>query len=122
LGIGVSLSHFHCNDVGYRALLSLKADVVRPRSTYLQGKAELTDIESIAINIHSQQAEMILPYIEQTEEISPKWYQHADYIQADLIQEKLAQEELASESLKTDVYQSEGSPGRPHKANTLRPC
>jgi PleD family two-component response regulator/EAL domain-containing protein (putative c-di-GMP-specific phosphodiesterase class I) len=88
LGIAISLSNFPCNDVGYKALLRLKPSVVRPRSSHLNRKDEIAYIQCVIEKIHSRQAEIILPYIEQVGQINPKWYEYADYIQTEMALEE----------------------------------
>jgi EAL domain-containing protein (putative c-di-GMP-specific phosphodiesterase class I) len=92
LGIAISLSNFPCNDVGFKVLLHLKANAVRPRSSHLNRKEELDYIQCVIEKIHSQQVEIILPYIEQVEQIHPKWYEYADYIQAEILEKNSSSE------------------------------
>lgn len=92
LGIGISLSHFPCNESGFKALAHLKADIVRPRPSCLHGEAD--SIQETAHKMHSQNVEIILPYSETVEEYSPKWREHADYIQDDGPRLELLQGEL----------------------------
>jgi PleD family two-component response regulator/EAL domain-containing protein (putative c-di-GMP-specific phosphodiesterase class I) len=92
LGIGISLSNFPCNNVGYKALLHLKANVVRPRSSHLNRKDELVDVQCVIEKIHSHNAEIILPHIEKIEQIPSEWYEYADYIQAEILEKNSSRE------------------------------
>lgn len=96
LGIGISLSHFPCNESGFKALAHLKADIVRPRPSCLHGETD--SIQETAHKIHSRNVEIILPYNETFEEYSPKWREHADYIQDDGPRLELLQGELRGDT------------------------
>ncbi|MCU7916990.1 MAG: response regulator [Candidatus Thiodiazotropha sp. (ex Epidulcina cf. delphinae)] len=83
LGISVLLGNFACNDTAYKVLAYLKADAVRPHPSLLQTDAG--NIHKIATQVHSLQAQIILPIVEQFGQISLHWSEAADYIQADYI-------------------------------------
>jgi DNA-binding response OmpR family regulator len=97
LGIGISLSHFPCNKSGPKVLPYLKVVIVKPRSSLLYREANC--IEWITTKIHSQHAEIMLPYTEDIETISYKWWEHADYIQAEFPRQDLLQGELREDLL-----------------------
>lgn len=96
LGIGISLSHFPCNESGFKALTHLKADIVRPRPSCLHRDAVM--IQEIARRIHSRHVEIVLPFSDAAEEYSQKWREYADYVQDDSPHLELLQGELRGES------------------------
>ncbi|MEJ2591799.1 MAG: EAL domain-containing protein [Candidatus Thiodiazotropha sp.] len=95
LGIGISLSHFPCNESGFKALAHLKADIVRPRPSCLQGAT--THIQEIAGRIHSRQVDIVLPDRGLRDAISPQWRTYADYIPDQSPRLELLQGEIRGE-------------------------
>jgi EAL domain-containing protein (putative c-di-GMP-specific phosphodiesterase class I) len=79
LGITASLSHFPGNELGYKALEHLNVGVVRPRSALLHQEPE--KIERMANRVRSRKVEVILPVIDDSERVSPKWFECADCVQ-----------------------------------------
>jgi DNA-binding response OmpR family regulator len=80
LGMGVSLSHFPCNDSGYRALSFLRVNVIRPRTSLLNIDSDR--IEQISNYVHSLNAEVVLPYNENSLKLTSAWIDCADCISA----------------------------------------
>lgn len=81
LGIGISLSHFPCNESGYKVLTHLRADAVRPRPSVL--RAGIESVKQISKEIRSLQTEIILPCVDHLGQISRHWWEFADYVPAD---------------------------------------
>jgi DNA-binding response OmpR family regulator/EAL domain-containing protein (putative c-di-GMP-specific phosphodiesterase class I) len=104
LGIGISLSHFPCNDAGVKLLLHVKPDVVRPRTSHLHANAEIQDIAKVINEIHLSQAEVVLPGIEHPENVSSEWLEHADFVQAELLKYEQLQGKSAEVSMNKEVY------------------
>ena len=80
LGIGVSLSNFACNETAYKVLAYLQAEAVRPHPSLLHIDAQ--KIQHITAQIHSLRAEIILPLVQQHNQIGLSWSDSADYVQS----------------------------------------
>ncbi|MCG8038256.1 MAG: response regulator [Candidatus Thiodiazotropha taylori] len=80
LGIDTLLGNFACNDTAYKVLAYLNADGVRPHFTLL--KADFEEINDIATQIHSLNAKIILPRVDNFDQVSLYWSEAADYVQS----------------------------------------
>ncbi len=81
MGITVALGNFACNETAYKVLSYLQADAIRPHRSLLDLNEER--IQTIARQVHSLHAEIILPHVSSRDQIAPAWMEFADYIQAD---------------------------------------
>jgi DNA-binding response OmpR family regulator/EAL domain-containing protein (putative c-di-GMP-specific phosphodiesterase class I) len=81
LGIATLLGNFACNETAYKVLAYLKADGVRPHISLMQTNYER--LQEIANQVHSLQAQIILPRVEKFGQISLHWSEAADYVQTD---------------------------------------
>lgn len=81
MGITIALGNFACNETAYKVLSYLQADAIRPRRSLLGLNEER--IQTIARQVHSLHAEIILPHVTRRDQIAPTWTEFADYIQAD---------------------------------------
>lgn len=81
MGISTLLSNFACNETAYKVLAYLNAYGVRPHISLMKTSHE--KIHEIATQVHSLQAKIILPRVEQFGQISLHWSEAADYIQAE---------------------------------------
>lgn len=80
LGIDTLLTNFACNETAYKVLAYLNAYGVRPHSTLL--KAEYEQINDIATQIHSLNAKIVLPRVDNFNQVSLHWSEAADYVQS----------------------------------------
>ncbi|MBW9263347.1 MAG: response regulator [Candidatus Thiodiazotropha sp. (ex. Lucinisca nassula)] len=80
LGIDTLLGNFACNETAYKVLAYLNAEGVRPHFTLL--KADFEEINDIATQIHSLNAKIILPRVDNFDQVSLYWSEAADYVQS----------------------------------------